>query len=154
MKCIFLVIIYICSSCITKEKINLLKRLLCCLVVLLREVTIHIQNRWWDLVFLRIRKRSSLCGFDFEGNPEKSWSNGKKYPWAESGIVYLCVREKKNNSFEISVIILRYIRNVNLSYSKRILKWQNFLRQKRWWKYMRKSKPASKKVANAEVDLN
>ena len=39
---------------------------------------------------------------------------------------YLCVREKKNNSFEITVIILRNIGNVNLSYSKRILKLQNF----------------------------
>ena len=38
--------------------------------------------------------------------------------------VYLCVRDKK--SFEITVITLRYIRNFNLSYSKRILKFQNF----------------------------
>ena len=27
--------------------------------------------------------------------------------------MYLCVGEKKNNSFEIIVILLRYIRNVN-----------------------------------------
>ena len=32
------------------------------------------------------------------------WDNGKKYPWAESGIsVYGCEREK-NNRFEIHVI--------------------------------------------------
>ena len=44
--------------------------------------------------------------------------------------VYLCVREKKNNSLEISVIILRYIRNViSLSYSKSILKLQIFLQK-------------------------
>ena len=36
------------------------------------------------------------------------------------------LERKKNNRFEISVIILRYIRNENLSYSKRILKLQNF----------------------------
>ena len=67
-----LVITYFCSSYITEEEINDLKRLcLCCIVVFLREVTIHLKNRSWDLVFLRIRKRSSLCGFGFEGNPEK-----------------------------------------------------------------------------------
>ena len=43
--------------------------------------------------------------------------------------VHLCIRKKKNNSFAISVIILRYIRNINLSYSKRILKLQNFLQK-------------------------
>ena len=44
--------------------------------------------------------------------------------------VYLCVREKKKNSLEISVIILRYIRNViSLSYSKSILKLQIFLQK-------------------------
>ena len=35
--------------------------------------------------------------------------------------VYLCVRE----NVDINVIILRYIRNINLSYSKRISKLQN-----------------------------
>ena len=43
--------------------------------------------------------------------------------------VYLCVREKKKNRFVNSVIILRYIRNVNLSYSKRTIKLQNFLQK-------------------------
>ena len=32
--------------------------------------------------------------------------------------VYLCVGEKKNNSFEITVIILRYTRNVNVLFKK------------------------------------
>ena len=41
-------------------------------------------------------------------------------------LVYLCVREKKNNSFEITVMILRYIRNVNFSNSRKILELQNF----------------------------
>ena len=32
--------------------------------------------------------------------------------------VHLCVREKKNNSFEITVIILGHIKNVNLLFKK------------------------------------
>ena len=51
--------------------------------------------------------------------------------------VYLFVREKKKYSFEISVIILRYIRNVNLSFSKRILKLQNFLQKTSFFLYFR-----------------
>ena len=50
---------------------------------------------------------------------EKSFHEQQKAEFA-----YLCVNEKKN--FEVTVKILRYIRNVNLSYSKRILKLQNF----------------------------
>ena len=50
--------------------------------------------------------------------------------------MYLCVREKRN-SFEISVIILSYIKNVNLSYSKRILKLQNFLQKASSFLYFR-----------------
>ena len=98
----------------------------------------------------------------------------KKDPRAESGICVLVWQREKNSSFEIYVIILRYIRNTNLSYSKRILKLQNFLqktsfflyfrdrpkngegnKQRRRRKYMRRvTKHASKKVANAKVDLN
>ena len=52
--------------------------------------------------------------------------------------VYLCVRVKKNNSFETSVIILSYIRNVNLSYSKRVLKLQNFLQTTSFFLYFRR----------------
>ena len=81
----------------------------------------------------------------------------KSIPEQKAEFVYCCVREKKNK-FEISTIILRYIRNINLSYSKLILKLQNFLqktsfflyltgrpkncdgnKQKRRQKYMRKS---------------
>ena len=84
-------------------------------------------------------------------------------------LVYFCVREK-NNSFEITVIILRYIRNVNFSDSKRILKLPKFpffftletvLKMTKETNKgnvesicARVIKPASKKVANAEVDLN
>ena len=49
--------------------------------------------------------------------------------------VYLCVREKKNNSFEVSVIILRY--NVNFSYPKKILKLKNFLQKTSFFLYLR-----------------
>ena len=124
MKYIFLAIT--CSSFITEEETNDLNWLyLCYLVVLLREVTVHIWNRLWSLVFLKIRIRSSKCGFDWEGNPEKGWGNGKKHSWtAESGICVLVYQREKNN-FEITVIILWCIRNVNFSYSKRILKLQN-----------------------------
>ena len=68
------------------------------------------------------------------------------------------------------MIILRYIRNENLSYSKRILKFQNYLQKTSFFLYFRRrpkngkgdveticarvTKPASKKVAKAEVDLN
>ena len=87
------------------------------------------------------------------------------------GSLSTCVLEK--NNFEITVIILRYIRNVNLSYSKRILKLQNlyqdilFFALETVLKMERKTdkvnvksicarviNPASKKVANAEVYLN
>ena len=51
-------------------------------------------------------QRSSLCGFDFERNPEKDWGNEKTIHEQKAEFVYLCVREKKN-SFKISVIILR-----------------------------------------------
>ena len=86
--------------------------------------------------------------------------------------VCLRVREKKNQ-FEITEIILRYKRNVNLSYSKRILKLQNFYQKILFFTLEtvlkmaketnkgdvecirgRVTKFASKKVANAEVYQN
>ena len=72
---IFLAITYLCSSYITEEEINDLEKLLYLryLVVLLREVAIHIYNRLWSLVFPKIRKGSSLCGFDWKENPEKGY---------------------------------------------------------------------------------
>ena len=38
----------------------------------------------------------------------------------ETKVEFMCmyVREKKNNSFKIHVIILRYVRNVNLPFKK------------------------------------
>ena len=46
------------------------------------------------------------------------------------------LERKKNNSFEISIIILRYIRNVNLSYSTLILKLPNFLQKTSFFLYL------------------
>ena len=60
----------------------------------------------------------------------KSWNSLRQ--WRKVSMIWkqnlrTCVLEReKNNSFEITVIILRNIGNVNLSYSKRILKLQNF----------------------------
>ena len=84
--------------------------------------------------------------------------------------VYLCIREKRINSFKISVVIN------HLSYSKRILYLQKFLQKRSFFLYFRGrrkngkrnkqkrrrkcsicsgvTKAASKKVANAEVGLN
>ena len=60
-------------------------------------------------MFLKIRKRSSLCGFDWEKIPEKGLRQWKRVFMSLTGIcAFVCVREKKN-SFEITVIILKYI---------------------------------------------
>ena len=80
MKYIFLATTNLCSSYITEEEINDLEKLLYLwyLVLLLREVTIHIQSQQWKLVFPRIRKGSSLYGLDWKENPEKCLSQWKK----------------------------------------------------------------------------
>ena len=68
---------------------------------------------------------------------KKAEAMEKRIHEQKAEFVYLCVREKRNNGFEISVIILRYIRNVSLSYSKRILKLQNFLQKTSFSLYFR-----------------
>ena len=60
-------------------------------------------------MFPRIRKRSS---------PKRAEAIEKSIPELKAEFVYMCVREKKNNSFKIHVIILNYIRNVNLPFKK------------------------------------
>ena len=60
----------------------------------------------------------------------------KKVSMSRERNLCTCVLErKKNNSFEVSVIILRY--NVNFSYSKRILKLKNFLQKTSFFLYLR-----------------
>ena len=62
-----------------------------------------------------------LCYVDLieEKILKKDWGNGKKCPWAESGVcMYYVWGREKNNSFEIQVIILRYIKNVNLPFKR------------------------------------
>ena len=82
---------YFCSSVFAEEEINDLKRLyMCCFVLFVREVTVRKWNQLWNLVLQGIRKRE----------------NGKKYLLVES------------NSCEIPVIILRYMRYINLLFKK------------------------------------
>ena len=46
---------------------------------------------------------------------KNDWGNGKKYPWAESGIYpFVCERKKKNNSFELLLSFLGNIKSANL----------------------------------------
>ena len=68
-------------------------------------------------------------GLMLKGILKKAEVTEKNIHEQKAEFVYFCVIEKKKNRFEISVIILRYIRNENLSYSKRILKLQNFLQK-------------------------
>ena len=68
----------------------------------------------------------------------KSWKRLRQWKKASmSRKRNLCtyVLEKKRNSFEISVIILRYLRNVNLSYSREILKLQKFFKKTYFFLY-------------------
>ena len=60
-------------------------------------------------MFLRIRNRFLLCGFDWEKNPEKGLRQWKKsIHELKVGFVYLRVWEReKINSFEITVIIFK-----------------------------------------------
>ena len=68
---------------------------------------------------LIIRKRSSLCEFDWEENPEEGLKQSKRVSISLKWNLSICVWErKKNNRFEITVIILRYTRNVNLLFKK------------------------------------
>ena len=47
-------------------------------------------------MFPRIRKGSSLCGFDWKENPEKGLRQWKKsIPELKAEFVCMCVREKK-----------------------------------------------------------
>ena len=93
---IFLGTTYFCSSYIIEEEIINLKQLyLCYHVVLLREVTIHLQNWLWNLVFLRIKKRSSLCGFDWEENSEKGLGQWKRVSMSLKCNLCICVWERK-----------------------------------------------------------
>ena len=76
-------------------------------------------------------------GLILKGILKKAEAMEKNIYESKAGLVYLCLRERKNNSFEIFLIILRYIRNVNLSYSKRNLKLQNFLKKTSFFLYLR-----------------
>ena len=70
-------------------------------------------------MFPRTRRGSSLRRFDWKQNPEKELRQWKKgIPELKAELVCIvCGREKKI-SFEIYVIILRYIKNVNPPFKK------------------------------------
>ena len=69
-------------------------------------------------MFPRIRKGSLLCGgFHWKKILKKRWDNWKSIPQLKAKFVRVW-NKKKKNSFEIHVIILRYIRNVNLPFKK------------------------------------
>ena len=84
----------------------------------------------------------------------------KNIPELKAGFLCMCVREK-NNSFEIHVIILRYIRNVNLPFKKDFRNLETVLKMAKETNKRdvesicaKVTKHASKKVAKAEANLN
>ena len=108
---------------------------LCNLVLLLKEVTIHIWNQLWNLVFPRIRKGSSLCGLDWKENPEKRLRQWKGVSLSWKPNLCVCVTEK-DNSFKIHVIILRYIKNVKFPF-KKDFKFAELLTKTSFFRYFR-----------------
>ena len=63
-------------------------------------------------MFRKIRKRSSLCGFDWKTNLKKrAEAMEKNMPEPKTKFVCMCVREKQQQ-------FLRYIRNINTSLKK------------------------------------
>ena len=86
MKYIFFAITYFCSSYIYRRRNRRLRS--CCIYAipwmpscgaLQRSNNTYIESIM-EPVFLRIRKRFSLCGFDWEENPEKELRQWKKVP--------------------------------------------------------------------------
>ena len=73
----------------------------------------------WNLLVLIIRKRSSPCEFDWEENPGKGLQQSKRESISLKWNLSIFVWDwKKCNWFKITVIIIRYIRNVNLLFKK------------------------------------
>ena len=62
-------------------------------------------------------KISSLFGFDLEENAEKALKQWKKVTMNWKRNLCTCAR-KKNNSFEITVIIFKLYKNANLLFKK------------------------------------
>lgn len=117
MKYVFLDITSFCSSYIREEEVNNLEPVVS--VLLLRKVTIHIQIRLWNLVFVRIRKRFWLWLWEWAEAIKEVAMNWKRKLSA-------CVRERKKlTALKLLQSFLRYIRNVNLLFKK------DFKRRKR-----------------------
>ena len=86
---VFLALTYFCSSYIYRIKNKRLKTCDVC------ERSIY--NELWNLVVLRIRKESLLCGFGYEENPkegQRQWK--KKNTWVENGNCFKILCERKN----------------------------------------------------------
>ena len=94
---------------------------------------------------------------------------GKSIPERKAEFVCMCVREKKNSSFKIHIIILKYTRNVDLPF-KKDFKFIELFTKTFFFLYFRDrpenseadveiicakvTKYASKKAAKAEANLN
>ena len=85
---------------------------LCYLVVLLREVTIYRIDCGTFSVSIR--------WFDWEEDPEKGLRQWKKVPMSGKRNLCICVwvREKKDNSFEITLIIFKAYKKCKSSIQK------------------------------------
>ena len=76
-----------------------------------------------NLVFLRIRNRSSLCGFDWQENSEEGLRQLKKvYMSSKRNLCILVCERKKINSFEITVIIFKVYKKCKSPIQKGFLK--------------------------------
>ena len=93
MKYIFLIIFAVLIY--TEEKINNSEAVASMLSCDTHERSNSPYIKLWNFVFLRTRKRSLLCDFDLEENPEKGLRQWQKYPWVKSKFAHLRVREKK-----------------------------------------------------------
>ena len=119
MKYIFLVISYFCISYITGDEIIHLRRFyLCYLVVLLRKVIIHLES----IVEPFVSKNQKEIFAIWVWLGRKSWKRveamEKSTHELKADFVYLILWERKINSFEITVINFKYLRNVNLLLKK------------------------------------
>ena len=66
----------------------------------------------WNLVF-----QNGISAIDWKENPKKGLRQWKKVSLSWKRNLCVCLRETKK-SFKFHVIILRYIRNVNLPFKK------------------------------------
>ena len=106
--------------CYRKKKKNDLEKLLylCYLLALEKSNSMYIAS----IVEPCVSKNQNKIFTMWVWLKRKSWKRAKAVekgiPELKAKFVCMCVWERKNNSFEIHIIILRYIRNVNLPFKK------------------------------------